>query len=498
MFHHTTKVFLSLSLCLTGFAAFGEGLDPPTPGSLTLRQAVTLALEKNPGLAAFSWDIRAAEARKLQAGLRPNPELSLEIEGIRWRPGPGQTVKSSTIGFGAEDAEATLGFPPNTFTVPTKEQSLSFEVGREFEEGAGSGFSQAEFTLSLSQLVELGAKRAKRVRLAEKDIDVVRWDYEVARADVLTDVARAFAATLADQRRVGLTEELARFAEDVQQTTQAKVDAGQISPLEVRKANVEVTTAHADQRRAHGQLEASRSRLASLWGDTEPEFGRVAGQFDTVVPLPSIAALRERMADNPDVARWTAELDRREAAHGLERARRIPGLTLALGLKAEALRGSTARGYGAGLEGLSFSRTESNPDRSWDTSIVFEVSMPLPFFDRNQGNIREAQYLVEKTADERRAVEVSVASALAQWRHLVTAAQAEAGALEREAIPEAAETFQLTQEGFRQGKFAYLDVLDTQRTLFDLRVRLLDARLAYHEGVVEIERLIGEGLAKEE
>jgi len=104
---------------------------------------------------------------------------------------------------------------------------------------------------------------------------------------------------------------------------------------------------------------------------------------------------------------------------------------------------------------------------------------------------------VEKTADERRAVEVSVASALAQWRHLVTAAEAEVKVLEREAIPEATETFRLTEEGFRQGKFAYLDVLDAQRTLFDLRVRLLDARLAYHEGVIEVERLIGEGLVRD-
>lgn len=465
--------------------------------ALTLPDALSLALRQNPGLASFSWDIRAAEARKLQAGLRPNPELSLEIEGIRWRPGPGQTTQSSAFGFGVEDAEATLGIAPNTVAVPTKELPPAFEVGREMEEGAGSGFSQAEFTLRLSQLVELGAKRAKRVRLAEKEIDAVRWDYEVARADVLTDVARAFAGTLADQRRVDLTEELVRFAEEVRQTTQARVEAGQISPLELRKANVEVTTAQTDHRRALGQLDASRSRLASLWGATDPEFGRVVGRFEEVAPLPSVAELREQMAANPDVARWTAELERREAVHGLERARRIPGLTLTLGLRAEALRGSTARGYGAGLEGLSISRTKSEPDRDWDTSIVFEASMPLPFFDRNQGNIREAQYLVEKTADERRAVEVSVASALAQWRHLVAAAEAEVEALEREAIPEATETFQLAQEGFRQGKFAYLDVLDTQRTLFDLRVRLLDARLAYHEGVVEVERLIGEGLPED-
>ena len=74
--------------------------------------------------------------------------------------------------------------------VPTKSLPPTFEVGREIEEGPGSGFSQAEFTLRLSQLIELGAKRAKRVRLAEKEIDVVRWDYEVTRADVLVALSQ--------------------------------------------------------------------------------------------------------------------------------------------------------------------------------------------------------------------------------------------------------------------------------------------------------------------
>src|SRR5262245_47381643 len=49
---------------------------------LRLPQALALALLHNPELRAFAWDIRAAEARTLQAGLRPNPELGLEVENV--------------------------------------------------------------------------------------------------------------------------------------------------------------------------------------------------------------------------------------------------------------------------------------------------------------------------------------------------------------------------------------------------------------------------------
>ena len=48
-------------------------------GDITLRQALSLVLMKNPELAAFSWEVRAREARTLQAGLLSNPELTFDV-----------------------------------------------------------------------------------------------------------------------------------------------------------------------------------------------------------------------------------------------------------------------------------------------------------------------------------------------------------------------------------------------------------------------------------
>jgi len=47
---------------------------------LTLPQAQALALLQHPRLAAFGWEVRAGEARTLQASLPPNPELGIEVE----------------------------------------------------------------------------------------------------------------------------------------------------------------------------------------------------------------------------------------------------------------------------------------------------------------------------------------------------------------------------------------------------------------------------------
>jgi cobalt-zinc-cadmium efflux system outer membrane protein len=56
--------------------------DEAPQRGLTLRDALALAVKQSPDLASFSWEIRAREARALQAGLRPNPTFSAELENI--------------------------------------------------------------------------------------------------------------------------------------------------------------------------------------------------------------------------------------------------------------------------------------------------------------------------------------------------------------------------------------------------------------------------------
>src|SRR2546427_2665822 len=83
-----------------------EATNTPVPpstieepiGALTLRQALALALARNPELAVFSWDVRIGEARMLQARLRPNPEVGVEVENVT---GTGEFR-------GAREAETTL------------------------------------------------------------------------------------------------------------------------------------------------------------------------------------------------------------------------------------------------------------------------------------------------------------------------------------------------------------------------------------------------------
>jgi outer membrane protein, heavy metal efflux system len=343
------------------------------------------------------------------------------------------------------------------------------EVDVEVENFAGSGtlrgFRNTEITILLSQLIELGGKRRTRVRVAALESTLAAWDYETTRIDVLTEVTQAFVKVLSAQERVRLQEDLVRLAEQGLSTVAARVRAGKVSPVEETRFQVTLSTSRIALDRAQHDLEAARRRLVTTWSGRTPIFARAAGTLDTFSAIPPAERLLELITQNPDIARWATEMVQRQATLEHEEAQRIPDPTLRGGFR-------HVRDTG-------------------DNALVMGVSIPLPVFNRNQGRVLEARYRLAKAGEERRVAEAQVRAALAEAYGELSGAFVEATRLRNEALLGAQRAFDAISEGYRQGKFGLLDVLEAQRTLFEARGRYLEALAAYHQAVAEIERLIG-------
>jgi len=302
------------------FSTFQPPKEPPATlqripkvaepnGVITLRQALSLALMQNPELRVFSWEVRASEARTLQAGLLPNPEIEVEVE----------------------------------------------EVGGA---GARSGFDGAETTIQFGQLIELAGKRSKRERLASLEGELAGWDYEAKRLDVLTKVSFAFVGVLAAQERLTLAEELVRLSEEVMDAVAQRVEAGKDSPVDKTKAQVALAGARIEQKRAHQRLVAARKQLAATWGGISSVFEGVSGQLGITFPIPSEAELRALLEQNPDLARWAVEMESRRAALELEKANAITDLTIFGGMQRYNEGDDTAVVFGLSIPVPAFNRNQ--------------------------------------------------------------------------------------------------------------------------------------------
>jgi cobalt-zinc-cadmium efflux system outer membrane protein len=243
------------------------------------------------------------------------------------------------------------------------------------------------------------------------------------------------------------------------------VRAGATSPVEASRAAVAAEQVGIERERTSRALEASRAALAAAWGARVATFERVIGDLDSVAPPPDYASLSRALADDPDVARWATEVAAREAALASERAQRVPDLTFELG----------PRFYGEGSR----------------AAMVAGFSVPLPLWDRRRGGVLQAEYRLKRAAAERAAAEVAAEAQLRSAYEALAAAQAEVVALRERALPAAQSAYSGALEGYRTGRFRYLEVLDAQRTLFELRGSQIDALAAYHTAAADLERLTG-------
>ncbi len=323
-------------------------------------------------------------------------------------------------------------------------------------------------SLQISQLVELGGKRSARIRAAGLGKDAATAEFEAKRIDVLTRAAQAFIDVLAGQRRKQLSDQAVALAGQAAEAVCKRVTAGKVSPLEETKARLEAGAARIDAEQAGRELASARKRLTAFWGNGAPRFTEAAGDLEMLVDIPPLEQLTRRAQHNPERVRSIAEVARRSALLDGERAKRIPDITLGAGVK----------------------RAQENRENL----PLLTLSIPLPFFDRNQGNVLEALRRVEKARDEQSFTDTRLESELGQTYERLKAVEMEVKTLRDELLPGAKSAFDAATTGYQLGKFGFLDAIDAQRTLFQSNQQYVKALAEFHRAVADIERLTGEPL----
>lgn len=388
-------------------------------GFLSLTEALSLTLLHSPVLQDYAWDIRIADVKTLRAGLLTNPEIEIEAENF--------------LGSGLQ---------------------------REFE--------QTETTVSISQLFELGGKLGKREALANNNRDLVLWDYEAKRLDIIYQLATRYIEVLVDQERFKLATETNLVAEEIYNTTVARVEAGKVSPLQQSKSRVALAKARLNKARIQGQLISKKQNLAAMWGSLIPQFKEVNGDLFAVQIVPEISVLLSAFNNNPDLARWSTEIERYRKAIALAKAEKVPNISFMAGAR-------------------HFAQND-------DFAVVAGISAPLFIFDNKQTRVDEGQMILTQAIQKQQTAKVAIRTALIESYQQLKMSQIEIALLRDDLLPSAKEAFKAAKIAYRLGDIGSLDLLDSQRTLFQSGSEHLEALANFQLNVAKIERLIGGAL----
>lgn len=346
------------------------------------------------------------------------------------------------------------------------------EVGVQAENVAGTGpyggTSNAEFTYGVSQFIELGGKREARQAAATAERRAAETDFDAAKLDLIRDVTSAYANVVAAQESLRLARDLESTARNVLADVSRRVAAAKDPLFQRSRAEVALTTATIARQRAEETLRGARERLARFWNATTVTEEVDA---DTIYAADGPAALpvyEARLSKTPDITRFERLREARQADLALAEAANVPDIRANVGMR--QFPGSN------------------------DTAVVAGISLPIPVWNRNQGEIARASAEVGRMNAELRAAQLErsqqLVDAWTDWKSAWTEIQK----LRAEALPQAERAFNQALAGFRQGGFRYLDVLDAQRAFFETRGALLAALVKLQDARARVERLTGHAL----
>lgn len=346
--------------------------------------------------------------------------------------------------------------------VDQADTSPNPEIGFELENFSGSGpyrdFRSSERTYSLSQTIELGGKRGRRTDAARAARDGAAADLTLARLDLARDVRLALSEAVAATRQVALTQDGLRLAVAVQDSIKARVEAGREAPIQASRADITRRQAQLALDQANRRLTIARQTLAGLTGLAPDAISLDEGWFTRIDAGNAAAG-----GDGADLRRRQADVARGRAELSVEQAKSIPDVTLSAGFRQFREDGENA--------------------------FLVGVSVPIPIFDSNRGAIAKARADLVAAEADLAAERIDLDRRTHAARANLAAARDTARTLQDSIIPTAEQAFALANEGYAQGKFAYLDVLEAQRMLVDARTDLINALQGFHDARAELDRL---------
>lgn len=344
---------------------------------------------------------------------------------------------------------------------------LNPEISAEAENlggrGGYKGTDSLETTIGLSQTIEIGGKRSARIKVADEGINLAGYDAQSERLDLIHDVTVAYIEAVAAEEQVSIAKEQKKLAQGTLDTVAKRVEAAADPIFQKSKADVALSAAKIAVKKAEQEAKIAKQKLVKYWDGSvsklqlDPRFFRHLEQPQTYSDIVS------NLKNSPDYQRWNALHAQSKAAIDLEKSNAIPDPTFNVGVR--------------------------DFRESGDQAFVVGVSIPFAVFNRNQGNVYKAGHTSAKIDAERQRAWIDLETNLATLTEELEASFSAAQMISENTLPAAQKAFSEARKGHSAGKFAYLEVLDAQRTLSEVREEYNDTLKKYHLVRAEINRL---------
>ena len=336
--------------------------------------------------------------------------------------------------------EAARGRHLQAGLYPNPEVAVNWD---EIGDRTGNGIITAP---KVSQTIVTGRKLTLAQAVAAREVDQAALELMSERYAVVGSVRATFYEALVLQRRAEILTELVKLADEAVANGKTLLDAKQIARLDYVQLEVERERFQAELQAVKRELPGAYRRLAAVSGHNALIPESVSGSFDGLPNYDPDEARQAVLNYHPLARSARVGVDRAQAAVRRAEAEPIPNV-------------SVYAGY-----------IRQNQNRSNDAAVG--VSMPVPVWNRNQGNIRAAKAELGMAIQAVGQTENELAARVAAAYQTYAAARERAELYRKELLPRAEETYKLSLAAFKGGQFEYLRVIQAQRAVAEARLEL--------------------------
>ena len=422
--HHIKSVtivtLLASVLFLTSNVSMAQVSDPTRreeikTKTVNLKECITIAFENNLQLAAERKRLDLAEAERIKASLLlpANPKLGSET--------------------GARESSST---------------------GRD-----------TDYTIALSQEFEVFGQRRKRIRVAEKNIERVRFEIHDVERIIISSVKLAFYEVLTSLEIAKLRESVKNIFERLWDATRERYKAGAISALELNSIKIKYGLARQQLLVAKKDYQNRLLNLKLLLGKSGDEALNIECKLSYEKVQISIEdLLASAYKTRPDLKAIEFEKERASKEISLRKAEIIPNLDLS-----------------------GFFTRESGTD----DILGGGVSISIPIWDRKQSELKKARTakdvaninIKKRYLEIQKEVETSYRSFMAAKEGIVI--------YKDEIMPQVNENLKLNEISYKEGKINFIGFLTVQSDLIETQAAYLNALLDYNNAIINLETVSG-------
>lgn len=386
--------------------------------TLSLAQALEKTVKQSPALQEYPLQLRMIDAQRLQAGFKPNPEIGVNLENVA----------------GTGDSQ---------------------------------GLDNAELTLTLSQLIEMGDKRALRLEKTQWQQQLLQQQFEISRVDILAATTRSYIRQVELQQIKRLITQRISREQRLLDIARQRAAASNLTDADVTRLELRLVRSQLELTAAEHAMTLGRAQLAAHWA-AEPDFAEVQGSLAELPLLPALAELQTGLMQSAKLTQFVTQVRLHEAELQLANAEQSADIRLSAGIR----------------------RIESQNDNA----LVFGFSMPWQLNDPSAGQRLAAQTQIELSSLQQQQLQTTLRLLVQQIYLELEQLRQYSKVLQSTLLPKTHQLQQQSEQGYQQGQVDLFSLLTAEQELRQAEMDLVAAQGRFHLQLLELERLTGHAL----